>query len=147
MNCKEEAHYRLRLAEGFLIEAKQDLSLSRWRSCVDNSQLSVENSGKAIIVIFEPVEKSRNLSIQLKRLVKNKIVNKALIEDIDRALSLFEEIGSDKHFLTDYGDETTYRDPWQLFGEKDAQESLAIAEKCFSLARRVFDFYFAGRKI
>ncbi len=142
MNCEEEAHYRLRLAEGFLTEAKQDLTLSRWRSCVDNSQLSVENSGKAIIVIFEPIEKSHNPSIQLKRLVKDKMIDKDLIEDIDKALSLFEEIGFEKHFMTDYGDEATYRDPWQLFGEEDAKESLTIAEKCFSLAKKVFNFYF-----
>jgi len=44
MKPLEDARYRLRLAIGFLEEARQDLSLGRWRSCVDNAQLSVENS-------------------------------------------------------------------------------------------------------
>jgi hypothetical protein len=43
------------LAKGFQQEAEQDFQLQRWRSCVDNAQLSVENSGKAIIALIEPV--------------------------------------------------------------------------------------------
>jgi len=42
----DEVSYRLALAKGFLTEAEQDMTLERWRSCVDNSQLAVENAGK-----------------------------------------------------------------------------------------------------
>lgn len=45
----EEARYRLRLADGFLKEAGEDISLRRWRSCVDNSQLAAENAAKAVL--------------------------------------------------------------------------------------------------
>jgi HEPN domain-containing protein len=52
------------LAKGFLQEAEQDFQLHRWRSCVDNAQLSVENADKAIIAIFEPVERTHNPAIK-----------------------------------------------------------------------------------
>ena len=47
MNAPSEASGRLRLADRFLGEAKQDFGLERWRFCVDNSQLAIENSDKA----------------------------------------------------------------------------------------------------
>lgn len=52
MHYQDEALFRLKLAKGFLIESEQDFSASRWRSCVDNAQLSSENAGKSIISIF-----------------------------------------------------------------------------------------------
>jgi len=39
-----ESHYRLRLARGFLEEARQDVSPGRWRSALDNSQPAVEHA-------------------------------------------------------------------------------------------------------
>ncbi|MDZ7359408.1 MAG: HEPN domain-containing protein [candidate division KSB1 bacterium] len=63
-----DAEYRLRLAKGFQKEAEQDFQLQRWRSCVDNAQRSVENAGKAIIAIFEPVERTHNPAVNLKNL-------------------------------------------------------------------------------
>jgi hypothetical protein len=39
MNTPSDISFRLALAKGFLAEAEQDLTLERWRSCVDNSQL------------------------------------------------------------------------------------------------------------
>ena len=52
MNSREDVDYRLKLAKGFLKEAQEDFQLERWRSCVANAQLSVENSGKAILMAF-----------------------------------------------------------------------------------------------
>lgn len=52
-----EAEYRLRLAEGFLEEARQDVQLGRWRSCVDNSQVAAENAVKATLALIGPVSR------------------------------------------------------------------------------------------
>ncbi len=52
MNASDEVFYRLALAKGFLAEAEQDLTLKRWRSCVDNSQRAVENTGKTALSLF-----------------------------------------------------------------------------------------------
>ena len=66
VNFKEDGEYRKRLAEGFLSEARHNLQHGLWRSCVDNSQLAIENSCKMIIALLEPVEKTHNPSWQLK---------------------------------------------------------------------------------
>lgn len=55
MQTGEEARYRMRLAAGFLEEARQDLELKRYRSCVDNSQLAAENAAKAVLALAAPV--------------------------------------------------------------------------------------------
>ena len=39
MNAEVESTYRLRLAEGFLLEARQDIQTQRWRSCVTTHNL------------------------------------------------------------------------------------------------------------
>ena len=52
MNTPDEVRYRLGLAKGFLAEAEQDMTLQRWRSCVDNAQLAAENAGKAALALF-----------------------------------------------------------------------------------------------
>ena len=52
MNSSDDVAYRLSLAKGFLKEAEDDIKLMRWRSCVDSAQLTVENSGKAILMLF-----------------------------------------------------------------------------------------------
>ncbi len=45
----EPSLYRLKIAQGFLAESRQDVHLRRWRSAVDNAQLAVENAAKAAL--------------------------------------------------------------------------------------------------
>ena len=47
----QNAKYRFKLAQGFLVEARQDVDLERWRSTVDNAQLAVENAAKAVLTL------------------------------------------------------------------------------------------------
>ena len=42
MNSRDDVAFRLGLGQGFLKEARQDVEIERWRSCVDNAQLCVE---------------------------------------------------------------------------------------------------------
>lgn len=149
MNFKKDAEYRKRLASGFLNEARLNLDHRLWRSCVDNSQLSIENSGKMIITLFEPVEKSHNPSHQLKRLIEQKRLGDVFRPHIDEIIPILEHFGIEEHFMTDYGDETTWTDPWSLFDEKDAREALEMAEKCYRLAEEIYAGYLKepnGRK-
>jgi HEPN domain-containing protein len=62
----EEVHYRLQLAKGFLAEARQDRELQRWRSCVDNSQLAVENAAKVALALLGPVGRTHNPAVLLR---------------------------------------------------------------------------------
>jgi len=142
VNFKDDAEYRKRLAGGFLNEARLNLGHQLWRSCVDNSQLSIENSGKMIIALFEPVEKSHNPSHQLKRLVEQKRLGDVLESQVEEIIPILEQFGIEEHFMTDYGDETTRTDPWSLFKEEDAREALEMAERGYLLAEEIYGAYF-----
>lgn len=144
MKSQAESRYRLELAEGFLSEALQDFELSRWRSCVDNSQLAVENSGKTIIACFRPVEKSHNPARQVADLLVKDEINQELVDDVRLIIPLLERLGFEEHLKTDYGDEDTYRSPWEIFNKDDAIESLGSARKCVEIAKRIYSFYFSG---
>ncbi len=142
MKSKAESRYRLELSEGFLAEAEQDFGLSRWRSCVDNSQLAVENSGKAIVACFRPVEKSHNPARQVADLLEREEIAQELIDDIKTLIPLLEKLGFEEHLRTDYGDEDTYKSPWELFDKEDAAEALEMARKSVGIAKRGYGFYF-----
>jgi len=142
VNSKDDAEYRLPLARGFNQEAAQDYRLGRWRSCVDNAQLSLENAAKAIIAIRKPVEKTHDPARQLRGLVDKKGFDESLAEKVENALELFKALGFEEHFMTDYGDESTYQDPWTLFGEEDATNALETSRKCLEIAEELFRFYY-----
>lgn len=48
-----------------------------------------------------------------------------------------EELGYDIHIQTDYGDETEGATPWELFGEEDAREAIALARESVALAEKL----------
>jgi HEPN domain-containing protein len=129
MNSREDVDYRLKLAKGFLKEAQEDFQLKRWRSCVANAQLSVENSGKAILMAFGVSPKTHEPAKHLSKLIqKSKIPEeiKARIEEI----------------IPDYGDESAYKLPWDIFDKKSAKLALNVAQSCKSasddIASQVF---------
>jgi len=141
VNFKEDAEYRKRLAKGFLNEARLNFEFKLWRSCLDNSQLSIENSGKMIIALFEPIEKTHNPSRQLRRLIDQSRLGDVSILDIEELISIIDRFGIEEHFMTDYGDEITRTDPWSLFTEEDAREALELAEKCYGIAENIYSIY------
>ncbi len=138
MHYSKDAEYRRRLAAGFLNEARLSYQYQLWRSCVDNAQLSIENSGKMIIALVEPVEKTHNPAHQLQRLTGQKRLDDSFFPQLDEVISILDRFGIEEHFMTDYGDETTHTDPWNLFDENDAKEALKLAERCFTLSEQIY---------
>ena len=69
MDSERDVDFRLRLADGFLGEARDDVTRARWRSCVDNAQLAVENAVKAVIARFVPVPRTHDLVTPLEGLL------------------------------------------------------------------------------
>jgi len=137
VNWSDHARYRLDLAEGFLGEARQDLDLDRFRPCVSNAQLSIENAAKAVIALFGPVGKTHEPWRELKALLAEEVIPQALREQVGLLATLAARYGLKEHFLTDYGDETQLLSPWQLFGQEDAAEALETAETCFALVQEI----------
>jgi len=134
---REEVFYRLRLAKGFLAEAKEDFSLCRWRACVDNSQLAVENAAKSVLGLLGPIGHTHNPAPLIRRALIEGRFPDEVSEQVEQIAECAELLGPEIHIVTDYGDESQWRTPWEIFDEDDARNSLTIAEKAVELAEQV----------
>ena len=92
------------LAEGFLKEAEEDIQLKRWRSCVDNAQLSVENSGKAVLSLFGVSPKTHEPAKHLTIILEDPELPKDIVNSIKDMMPDLLALGLEEHFMTDYGD-------------------------------------------
>jgi HEPN domain-containing protein len=137
MQVTEEARYRLRLADGFLQEARQDIELKRWRSCVDNSQLAAENAAKTLLALLGPLGRTHNPAVLLREALEEKRFPPSVCGQVERVIDCAKLLGRDVHIESDYGDEAAGRTPWELFDEHDAQQSLALAEEAARLVRQI----------
>ena len=70
MSASRDTEYCIALAAGFLAEAEQDFTLQRWRSCVDNAQLAVENAGKAALTLFGISPKTHDPARQIAAVLR-----------------------------------------------------------------------------
>ena len=137
MDSASDAEYRLRLARGFLAEAEEDLRSSRWRSCVDDAQLAVENAAKSVIARFGPVPRSHDMSAVLSEHLRLGAVPLELREGVERLVELSSQLGFEEHVRSDYGDEARGITPWELFQEPDAQRAIDTARRAVDLAGRL----------
>ncbi len=135
MNLQSEVDYRLALAEGFLREGEEDFRLHRWRSCVDNSQMAVENAGKMVLALFGVVPKTHDPARQIKRLLQERPLEHTVRMRIQSMLPDLALLGTETHFLTDYGDEINYILPWDIFTQEMAEEALTSARHVVVQAR------------
>ena len=140
MNSREDVEYRLNLARGFLKEAEEDFDLKRWRSCVDSAQLSVKNSGKAILMLFGISPKTHEPARLLRKLVHNTEIPNAIRDKIKEIIPEFLALGIEEHFMTDYGDESSYKLPWDIFDEESAKLALNAAKLCKSASGDIIKY-------
>jgi len=138
VNALDLMQYRMRLAEGFLKEAEQDFGLARWRSCVDNAQLATENAGKSVLALFGVVPKTHDPAQQVAQILRTRTVASTMREFMERMLPDLLALGSAEHFLTDYGDEVSYKLPWDLFDKDAAVSALESARRSLDCARRIY---------
>lgn len=132
-----DADYRLRVAQGFLSEARQDVALARWRSAMDNAQLAVENAAKALLAMLGPVGRTHSPAPLLRQALHDGTLAVPDPGKVQRLAELAELLGFDIHIQTDYGDEMAGRTPWELFDEADARQALLMAEEAVSLAQEI----------
>ncbi|MBI4966233.1 MAG: HEPN domain-containing protein [Desulfomonile tiedjei] len=138
MAAPEEASYRLRLVLGFLEEARQDFDLGRWRACVDNSQLAVENAAKAVLTLLGPVGRTHNPALLLREALAAGEFPGEISAQVTLLAECAELLGPDIHVQSDYGDEAGGRTPWELFDQVSASQALDFAEEAAELARQLF---------
>jgi HEPN domain-containing protein len=138
VNAPDLVQYRLRLAEGFLKEAEQDFGLERWRSCVDNAQLATENAGKSVLALFGVVPKTHDPAQQIAQILRTQNLPLSRREAMEKMLPDLLALGSAEHFLTDHGDEVTFKLPWDLFDQSAATDALRAARCSIDGARSIF---------
>jgi len=134
---RPEPLYRLRLAKGFLDEARQDVSLKRWRSALDNSQLAVEHAAKAVLALLGPVGRTHQPAVHLRKALDEGHFGPPQAPSVKALAEKAELLGPDVHIQTDYGDEVGGLTPWELFDEADAHQALTLAEEAVALAERI----------
>jgi HEPN domain-containing protein len=109
-----EVDYRRRLAEGFLGEAREDMRLERWRSCVSNSQLAAENAAKAALATVGPVGKTHQPATLLRQAFAEGRYDDTMRCAIDALVLASESLGADIHAESDYGDDSRWLTPWSI---------------------------------
>ncbi len=65
----------------------------------------------------------------LKRLLQEKNVSGEVKKNIEEIIPLVEEHGFEEHVLSDYGDEGSYRTPWEIFDNRSAEDTFKAAAK------------------
>ena len=129
VSTSKDVGYRVALAVGFLAEAEQDFTLERWRSCVDNAQLVVENSGKAALALFGIAPKTHDPARQIAGVLREQELPEDVSDLLHAMLPDLLVLGTETHFLTDYGDEANYTLPWDLFTQQSAVDALQSARR------------------
>ena len=134
MGSDKNVEYRLELARGFLNEAEQDYSLKRWRACVSGSILVLENTGLAVLMLFGVSPLTHKPARHLSQLISEGTVTTDVAALIQQILPELEKYDSHEKMLAKYGDESSYRLPWELFGEEEGVSAIQAARKCMRLS-------------
>jgi len=137
VDSERDVDFRLRLADGFLGEARDDVTRARWRSCVDNAQLAVENAVKAVLARFVPVPRTHDLVTPLDGLLASGRLTAGERDVLVELRQCATELGHDQHVRSDYGEEAAFRTPWELFDAAEARRAMTIAEHSVTLARSI----------
>ena len=90
----------------------------------------MENSGKAILMLFGISPKTHEPTKHLAHLLKKPEIPEPIRLKINGILPDFLLLGMEEHLMTDYGDESTYTLPWDIFDEESARSSLDAARSC-----------------
>ena len=71
-----------------------------------------------------------------------KKIDEQFFDDLNAILPFFDEFGLEEHFKTDYGLESEYLDPWQLYDNEDAKEAKFAAKQCLKFSETIYEHYF-----
>ncbi|HID64466.1 MAG TPA: HEPN domain-containing protein [Anaerolineae bacterium] len=142
MNPRDDARYRLTLAEGYLDRAERFYAEASWHDCVRDAQAAVENAGKVIVACFTPLEKTHEPAEQVRVLLDEGVIPNQVCEMVVEALPALEALGWKEHIQATYGDEATFTPPWELFNEAQAESALTAARRAVVAAGEVYRIFF-----
>lgn len=131
---KNEVEYRVRLARDFLMEAGERLERGDLRGAVESSQLSAENSAKAIIAIHAIPSWSHDPSFELLDL-KEKFPND-LRGRIERLAEIVHKLAPE-HGRVSYGEPQRRIAPWEIYDKSSAEKMYKLSREALEMAEEV----------
>lgn len=137
MHANRSAQYRLKIAQGFLGEARQNLAAQQWRACLEHCQLSAENAAKAALALLGPVPRTHDPAATLQRALDQGRFPQFERLLVEQLVALAGELGPDIHITITYGDEDEFKSPWELFDQSDAARALELATRAVQLAEQL----------
>ena len=127
-----ELMFRIRLAQEYLREAEEAFSRGDWRTAVASSQLSAENSAKAVIAYFRVPSWSHDPSPELMDVIGSIPGDvRNLVEELAEVVRRL----APEHGRSTYGEPLRGLTPWDIYSAVEAEEALDMARKALGNAR------------
>ena len=117
-------------------EAEEAYRRRDYRGTVSSSQLSVENSAKAVIAIFRIPSWSHDPSIELRELI-DQLPNR--VKEFAEKLAEMAETLAPEHGRSTYGEPLRGLTPWEIYGERDAHTALNYARNSIEYAQKILN--------
>ena len=97
----------------------------------------MEPAAKAVLALIGSVGHTHNPAVHLREALAKCRFGLARAPAVQALTEKAELLGPDVYIQTDYGDEIGGLTPWELFGENDARQALALAEEALTLAVQI----------
>ena len=98
------------------------------------------------MTLFGIPPKTHEPAKNLARLVNDSEIPSNIRDGIKNLLPDLFTLGIEEHFMTDYGDESTYTLPWEMFTEESAKVALKSAKLCTSESEKIITLVHRWRK-
>jgi HEPN domain-containing protein len=134
---KDEAGYRVTLAEMRLRSAEESLRTGRWADAAFFARAAVENAAKAILACFQTVPRTHEPVEVLRTALGLPAFPPAAGARARALLPSLERYGLARHLELSYGDERNFVSPEALVSEPDARLAVADAGAVLRLATDV----------
>lgn len=122
------------MAEKYLEEAREAYGRRDYRLTVASSQLCAENAAKAVISVYRTPSWSHDPSNELLEVAQQ--LPQHLREYTEELAEIARTLASE-HGRTTYGEPLRGLTPWNLYGEREAAESLRMAERTWELMKKI----------
>ena len=144
MDHEKHAYARLKVAEIFLAEARQDLGVRRWLSCVGQAQVAVQHALKSAIALWRPIPHTRQPARTLLSMLEAEQIPPKFRGDVEALVDMAEVLNVELRAHIEYGDEVGGATPLEIVGQEEAQHAYRNAKRVTQAATDLFEAVVGG---
>jgi HEPN domain-containing protein len=137
VTARDDARYRLRIAEQLLARAREDQAAGRWREAALFARASIENATKAVVACFGAVPRTHEPAALLSSVLADPRFPPSRQPAAAVLAPRLAGYGMAEHIMLSYGDERNRVDPWSLVTEQHARDAVSTADEAQVLAAAV----------